>query len=92
MTRPPALSGRRVAATGLLTGVGGLLVALFLRTIVANTPTRLSPEAQLWVTLLLSAFGVVAGLAVEAVRQLQRHNPDPEYHRHRRRGRRGGGG
>jgi hypothetical protein len=27
----------------------------------------------------MGGFGVVAGMALEAVRQLQRHNPDPEY-------------
>jgi hypothetical protein len=47
-----------------------------------------------WSTVLAGGFGVVAGMAVEAVRQLQESNPDPEYHRQlqarRRRGGRGG--
>ncbi|MEB3265245.1 MAG: hypothetical protein VKN13_01370 [Cyanobacteriota bacterium] len=52
---------------------------------MATTPTQLSANDLFWCTLLLSGFGMVAGMAVEAVRQLQRINPDPEYHRHRRR-------
>ena len=42
--------------------------------------------------VLVSGFGLVAGMAVEAVRQLQLSNPDPEYQRGRRSGGRGGQG
>lgn len=86
----PPLSGRRVLSAGLLTGVVGLAIAQFLRAIVANTPLRITPEALVWSTVVLGGFGVVAGMAVEAVRQLQESSPEPDYHRHHgRRGRSG---
>lgn len=78
---PRSLSGRRVVAAGLAGGAMALAIALFLRTIVATTTARLSPEALFWSTVLLGGFGMVAGMAVAAVRQLQLSNPDPEYHR-----------
>jgi len=86
----PPLSGRRVLCAGLLTGLGGLAISLFLRSIVANTPLRITPHALFWSTVVLTASGALAGMAVEAVRQLQETNPDPEYHRQVARGRRPG--
>jgi hypothetical protein len=78
------LSGRRVVLAGLVCGAAGLAIALFLRAIVANTTVRLSSRELFWSTVLMGGFGVVAGMALAAVRQLQRHNPDPEYRRSRR--------
>ena len=75
---------------GLITGVGGLAIASFLRSIVAHTPLRVTSHALFWSTVVLAGFGAVAGMAVEAVRQLQESNPEPDYHR--RHGRRGGSG
>jgi len=86
----PPLSGRRVLFAGMITGLGGLAIALFLRSIVANTPLRITPAALFWSTVVLAVSGALAGMAVEAVRQLQESNPEPEYHR--RPGRRGGPG
>ncbi len=82
----PALSGRRVLCAGMLTGLVGLAIAQFLRSIVAHTPLRVTPQALFWSTVVLGGFGVVAGMAVEAVRQLQESNPEPDYHRHHGRG------
>lgn len=76
----PAFSGRHVVLVGAVTGGVGLLVGLFLRTIVARTPTQLPSYALFWLVLLLAAMGTLAGMAVESVRQLQRSNPDPQYH------------
>jgi hypothetical protein len=76
-----ALSGRRVVASGLVVGMVGLAIAFFLRALVANTPLRVNDYTLFWGTVLAGAFGLVAGMAVEAVRQLQRTNPDPEYRR-----------
>ncbi|MFN7819927.1 MAG: hypothetical protein ACK6BM_14855 [Cyanobacteriota bacterium] len=75
----PPLSGRRVVVAGLVSGAAGLAITLFLRAIVANTTARLPSHELYWSTVLMGGFGVVAGMALEAVRQLQRHNPDPEY-------------
>ena len=82
----PPLSGRRVLFAGLITGVVGLAIAQFLRSIVDHTPLRVTPQALFWSTVVLGGFGVVAGMAVEAVRQLQESNPEPDYHRHHGRG------
>ncbi len=83
--KPAPLSGRRVVAAGLVGGTGGLAIVLFLRALVANTPTRVSSYAVFWSTVLVGGFGLVAGMGVEAVRQLRDRNPDPAY-RHGRRG------
>jgi len=89
---PRPLCGRRVVSTGLVTGAAGLAIALFLRTVVAHTPVRVSERTLFWSTVLVSGFGLVAGMALEAVRQLQLSNPDPEYQRARRARWRGGRG
>jgi hypothetical protein len=84
----PARSGFRgsqVLWAGFLGGAGGLTVGLFLRTIVARTPTRLPDYALFWLALVIGVMGAVAGMAVEAVRQLQSANPDPAYHHYRQR-------
>jgi hypothetical protein len=82
MSPPPsALSGRRVVLAGLVCGAAGLAIAMFLRAIVANTTVRLSSRELFWSTVMMGGFGVVAGMALAAVRQLQLSNPDPEYQR-----------
>ena len=89
---PRPLCGRRVVSSGLVTGAAGLAIALFLRTVVAHTPVRVSERTLFWSTVLVSGFGLVAGMALEAVRQLQLSNPDPEYQLARRARWRGGRG
>jgi hypothetical protein len=79
-TAPPRFRGSQVLWAGLVCGTGGLTVGLFLRTIVARTPTRLPSYALFWLVLVLGVMGTLAGMAVEAVRQLQSSNPDPAYH------------
>ncbi len=83
MTPPSPLNGRRVVSAGLVIGTISLAIALFLRALVANTPVRVSASALFWSTVLAGASGLLAGMAVEAVRQLRDHNPDPEYQRQR---------
>ena len=79
----PSFSSGRVLAAGLVSGAGGLAVALFLRVILANTTVRVNSYTPFWFTVLLAGFGFVAGMALESVRQLQQSSPEPEYHRHR---------
>jgi hypothetical protein len=83
----PVFSGRRVVGSGLVVGAVGLAIAFFLRAVVANTPVRVNDYTLFWATVLAGGFGLVAGMAVEAVRQLQRSNPDPAYRRSGRPGR-----
>jgi hypothetical protein len=90
--RPPdqpqtRFRGRQILAVGLIGAALGLAFALFLRRIVARTPAQMSAAALFWLLVLLPAFGLIAGMAIEAVRQLQVASPEPEYHpRHLRRG------
>ena len=72
--------GRQILAVGLVCAALGLAGALLMGRIVARTPVRLTPTALFWLLVLLPGFGLVAGMAVEAVRQLQVASPEPEYH------------
>jgi hypothetical protein len=92
MKAPPGpLCGRQVVVAGLVAAVGGLVVAMVLRALIATTPARPSEYSLFWGTVLLGVSGLIAGLAVEAVRQLQSRSPDPEVRRGRQRqGRRRG--
>ncbi|MBC1261850.1 hypothetical protein FQK07_11365 [Synechococcus sp. BSF8S] len=76
---PEPLKGRRIVLVGLGGGLFGLAVSFFLQAIVANTPVTVSSYAMFWFRLLLGAFGTLAGMAIETVRQLQVTNPDPAY-------------
>lgn len=78
---PGDFRGRQVIWAGLIGGIGGWLLGLFLRTIVARTPTQLPSYALFWLVVVLAAIGGLGAMAVEAVRQLQVNNPDPAYHR-----------
>ncbi len=84
---PARFRGRQILGVGLIGAGLGLAMALLLRRIVARTPAQMSPTALFWLLVLLPGFGLVAGMAIEAVRQLQVASPEPEYHpRHHRRG------
>jgi NhaP-type Na+/H+ or K+/H+ antiporter len=83
MTVPSPLNGRRVLGAGLVIGGISLAIALFLRALIANTPTRVTEATLFWVTLLAGVSGLLAGMAVEAVRQLRDRHPDPAYQRQR---------
>ena len=86
MKAPPGpLCGRQVLVAGLVAAVGGLAVAMVVRALIATTPARPSEYSLFWGTVLLGVSGLIAGLAVEAVRQLQSRSPDPEYRRGRQR-------
>lgn len=80
MTR---LRGRAVVRTGLLGAGVGLTVALLLRAVIRQSTVELSGPSQFWLLVLLVGGCATAGLALEAVRQLQLGTPDPAY-RHRR--------
>ncbi len=76
---PEPLNGRRIVLTGVVGGLFGLAVSFFLQAIVTNTTVTVSSYAMFWFRLLLGAFGTLAGMAIETVRQLQVTNPDPAY-------------
>ncbi len=88
MTR---LRGRAVVRTGLLGAAVGLVVALLLRAVIQQSTVDLSRAGQFWLLVLLVGGGAAAGLALEAVAQLQADNPDPAYHQRGRGGPPGAG-
>jgi hypothetical protein len=75
---------RRILAAGLVGAVLGALLALMLHAVVTHTPVEVSARTFALYFTIFSAFGAVAGLTLEAVRQLQVRNPDPAYHRYPR--------
>ena len=85
--KPEPLKGHRIVLTGVAGVVFGLSVSIFLQAVIANTPVSVSSYTLFWFRILLAAFGSLAGMAIETVRQLQATNPDPAYHQ--RRGRNG---
>jgi hypothetical protein len=58
----------------------GLVLSVFLQTVVANTSVSVTSYAVFWFRILLASFGGLGGMALETVRQLQATNPDPAYH------------
>lgn len=88
------MSRRRDAGQGAATRVlwsllGGALLGLaaglLLQAAIQRTATPLTPTRAFWQLLLLSFAGGLVGFALSAVSALQNANPDPEYHRQRRR-------
>ena len=77
-----------MVAAGLLAAATALALAFFLRALIASTPARVSHTSLFWGTVLMGVSGLIAGMGVEAVRQLQRSSPEPEYRRGSLRGRR----
>ena len=78
------LRGSRILLAGLI-GVGlGAAVAVMLHAVVTHTPAEVSPRTFALYFAIFCAFGAVAGLTLETVRQLQARNPDPAYHRYPR--------
>ena len=84
---PPArrYDGKRVLGSTIF-GVGiGLLVALFLKGVIANTPVVIPAKRIFWLFVLSAANGALVGFTIESMRQLQASNPDPAYRRETRR-------
>lgn len=83
--RRPRYDGKRVVASMLL-GVGvGLVLALFLKGVIANTPVVFPPRRTFWLFVILSANGALVGMTIESMRQLQASHPDPAYHHRKNR-------
>ncbi len=84
MAPPAPLRGRQVLLAGLIGSGLGAVVALLLHAVVLNTPVEVSARTFVIYFVIFCAFGAVAGLTLEVVRQLQVRNPDPAYHRYPR--------
>jgi hypothetical protein len=81
----PRATNRRVLAALLAGALLGAAVALLLQATMARTVTPLSPLRALWQLGLLALAGGLSGFALSTVTALQAADPDPEYHRPRRR-------
>ncbi len=84
------LRGPAVIRTGLLGAGLGLTVALLLRPVIRQSTVEVSSAGQFWLLVLMVGGCASAGLALEAVRQLQQANPDPAYRHQRGSGKRHG--
>lgn len=84
MAPPAPMRGRQVLLAALIGGGLGAAVALMLHAVVINTPVNVEPRTYAIYFAIFCAFGAVAGLTLETVRQLQARNPDPAYHRYPR--------
>jgi MFS family permease len=73
-------NGRRVLLAMLIGMLLGLAIALFLNTIIANTPVKVESENFHWLYRIAAAAGALAGFTIESMRQLQINSPDPAYH------------
>jgi hypothetical protein len=68
----------------LVGAVLGAFLAFMLHAVVTHTPAEVSPRTFALYFAIFCAFGAVAGLTLETVRQLQARNPDPAYLRYPR--------
>lgn len=72
---------RILVAGGVGMGIGAAVVVM-LHAVVVHTPVEVSARTFVLYFVMFCAFGAVAGLTLETVRQLQVRNPDPAYHRY----------
>lgn len=85
MAAPQARLRTRSILLAAAIGAGlGAAIAFMLHAVVTHTPVEVSPRNYVIFFVIFTAFGTVAGLALETVRQLQAGNPDPAYHRYPR--------
>ncbi len=65
-------NGAAATLAALVGGGIGLSVALFLRSLVENTPAEVRPSTFYWWFVLFSAAGALWGLATQTMKQLER--------------------
>ena len=76
---------RRVLRATVAGALSGLAVALLLHAVILNTPVQIPPHRFGWQLFSLGLAGGIAGLALSSVIALQATNPEPDYHRKRKR-------
>ena len=76
---------RRVVQATVAGALSGLAVALLLHAVILNTPVQIPPHRFGWQLFSLGLAGGIAGLALSSVIALQATNPEPDYHRKRKR-------
>lgn len=82
--KPSPLNGRKAVTALLIGGAIGAFLAVVFHVVARNTPLNVNPRTFFWHLILLTSFGGLAAMGLEAVRQLQEQNPEAEYRRQRR--------
>ncbi|KZR68210.1 MULTISPECIES: hypothetical protein [Prochlorococcus] len=84
--RNKPVSGARVLIALLVGFLLGGLVALFLRTVISNTPVDIHSQRLNLFFIMVTLSGALGAVVIESMRQLQQSSTEAEYHRRRRRG------
>ena len=82
--RNKPLSGTRVLIALLVGFLLGGLVALFLRTVISNTPVDLHSQRLNLFFIMVTLSGALGAVVIESMRQLQQSSTEAEYHRRQR--------
>ncbi len=77
-------SGTRVLIALLVGFLFGGLVALFLRTVISNTPVDLHSQRLNLFFTMITLSGALGAVVIETMRQLQQSSTEAEYHRRQR--------
>ena len=82
--RNKPFSGRRVLIALLVGFLLGGVVALFLRTVISNTPVDIHSQRLNLFFIMVTLSGVLGAVVIESMRQLQQSSTEAEYHRRQR--------
>ena len=82
--RNKPFSGTRVLIALLVGFLLGGLVALFLRTVISNTPVDLHSQRLNLFFIMVTLSGALGAVVIESMRQLQQSSTEAEYHRRQR--------
>jgi len=83
--RNKPFSGTRVLIALLVGFLFGGLVALFLRTVISNTPVDdLHSQRLNLFFIMVTLSGALGAVVIETMRQLQQSSTEAEYHRRQR--------
>ena len=74
-------SGTRVLIALLVGFLLGGLVALFLRTVISNTPVDIHSQRLNLFFIMVTLSGALGAVVIESMRQLQQSSTEAEYHR-----------
>ena len=77
-------SGTRVLIALLVGFLLGGVVALFLRTVISNTPVDIHSQRLNLFFIMVTLSGVLGAVVIESMRQLQQSSTEAEYHRRQR--------
>ena len=81
LIRNKLFSGTRVLIALFLGLLIGGLVALFLRTVISNTPVDLHSQRLNLFFIMVTLSGALGAVVIETMRQLQQSSIEAEYHR-----------